>query len=260
MRAMRVRALRVFWLFLALAGGLASAWLIASAPESTEVARPAQPFASTEHWIPLPAVSSDLANPATRQVLQTVFNWEQVSQVQSPNLVDPRYSLPLRCGTWSRKDRENDVYRMWIGDPVGRDNPRAWFIKFEPAGNTIHIDRVRDVSQPNRGMIEDFFGRVTSPGVPPHAQLPAGSDAKTDNISSFELPIDSLDDIRSLWGNSKAWNQAQELSDVSGCEDGMLYLVDACIGGRYAARNFQCSSDYVGAQSMWDLIQKHFTK
>lgn len=186
------------------------------------------PIAEGQPWISLPSTGMDAGEHAVRQVLLRT---------------EPATSLAFECGNPHVQRSASDRYVAHIGR--GAFGPPAWRIAMEVRGDDIEIQWSED--------------GLTSP--PPPVVQPGMSDPARMSFT-FVAPAMTtlktraeLEHVRARWRDPSLWDSPQDSSSLN-CLDGNPVFLEACVGGRYAARMRNCEDSMQAALRLWEAFNK----
>ena len=184
-------------------------------------------LAEARAWIPLPRTGMDARDAAVRAVLGMSRGFPGDDPMDPP--------LADTCGRYA--DTSTDArYRLTIGDGF-----------FNPPFRTWRIDIVVRDGQAVIG--------VRDAGVPPPPPSPGDSQVYAMQrwatpARHLSVPIARLDAIRAAWNSEEAWHAAQ---GAASCTDGRTSLLEACVDGRYAARDRHCEPNRK-IDALWQAV------
>ncbi|WP_162823819.1 hypothetical protein [Lysobacter sp. TY2-98] len=133
--------------------------------------------------------------------------------------------LATTCGQ-STDESTEPHYRVTIGDGFFNPPYRTWRVDILVHGEEADLS-VREAPIPIP--------------PPPPLDAPAAPFRRwVAPAATRTVPTRSLEAIRTTWNSDEIWHSPQ---GNTGCTDGRDSLLEACIGGRYAARDRHCGSD-----------------
>ena len=186
--------------------------------------------AGYQPWIGLPSGGMDAHEHAVRQVLIRT---------------DAAMSLARECGNPFSRTGDGEHYVAHIG--AGAFGPPAWRIAMDVRGRDVEIRWSEN-------------GLVGAPPPPPPQGAPLGVRSATDENVTLVTPVRTLrltrtemDSVRARWRDSLLWDSPQDSISLN-CLDGNPVFLEACIGGRYAARMRNCGTSMQATARLWDAF------
>ena len=196
-------------------------WMTLFATVGTWLALPQRPSplrvpSEPPPWIPLPASGMDASRNPVRQLLSFRL---------------PGADFALRCGDVD--DDGTDRYRLWISKNTWDDSRNYDFVV---QGEWLDVS-VRNgfvLSAPFPGAIQSSVETATVTEV--HARL----------------RLRDAEPIREAWDSPWLWHAEQ---GRIGCNDGRTMFLQACVRGRYAARDRNCdTAAFPEGQALWEAV------
>ncbi len=180
-------------------------------------------------WIGLPTTGMDAGGHAVRQLLLRT---------------DPATSLAFECGNPFLQRGASDRYVAHIGK--GAFGPPAWKVAMEVRGDDIEIRWSED------GLT--LPPPPPPPVVPSDVSGPARADFKLVAPTTITLKTRTeLDQVRARWLDSSLWDAPQDSISLN-CLDGNPVFLEACVGGRYAARMRNCGDSMQATSLLWEAF------
>lgn len=199
----------------------AMAWMSRPRPQALAVA-------PDESWIPMPPDGMDASAFATRRLLLAADSMPGDD------------SLTSTCGRYDSEGAP-ERYRIIIGDPLLMRGARMWSVDLRVQGSQVEA-WVEDASPPMP--------------PPPHPDTQGETPQPAFAPRRYWLDKSELEPVRAAWAEPALWLAAQR--DVN-CLDGRPVFLEACVGGRYAARERNCDTAAdEAAEKLWKLLQKRF--
>lgn len=214
-QARRIRPIAVACMALTLSV-LVGAWLIAPRPAFHP------PVTADGPWIPLPRSGMDAGGYDMRMAVSRGFLRDD----------DTETPVALSCGA-NPNAPDEPHYRAWIGDGFSEAPYRTWKIDIIVRGNTANVS-VRE---------------APSPPMPPRSIGPRNETWVTPARLAV-VPLDALEPVRRAWDTEAVWHRTQERMWC----DGRTAFLEACVAGRYAARDRGCDLDR-GIAQLWSVFQ-----
>ncbi len=203
--------------------GLVGAAIVGAAGRDSPA--PVDPHATP--WIEFPRGGMDASELPTRQLV----NWGDWSQGGRSE------ELAWQCGNSERNDFLGNKERY-----VARIGKDAWGPRWK-----IVMDVERDHID-----IAWSHGDVIPPPPPP----PSAGKVVAAQSRNFIVPVAhvrksriELEKIRELWSDEALWHAPQDEAAFA-CLDGNPVFLEACVNGRYAARNRNCNAQAENATTM----------
>lgn len=220
----------VVWVGLLIAfGAMGVLWSFRSAPHIP-------PMPSPTSWIGLPESGMDATDPFVRQALLRASS--------HGGFDEGRYdSLVASCGS-GIIDSADETYVIVLASPGLTPNPQARRVTFAVYGDQVSVG------------IQDAHSLVFPPPPPLKNSRLSSDPAQIPTTTWIMFPKSRLQPIADAWRNRALWQAPQQ---GAFCTDAGVVILEACVGGRYAARDRSCGLETGvndGLNGLWSVMSR----